>query len=317
MFYILIKYMNFMLENVIGKSTAIDRAMAGKELTFDDGMELMNYDNIHMLGATAEITRKKLVGNDVTFTASYYMNYTNVCAASCQMCAFYRKGDEDDAYTLTPEQIEQRVSFLADYQDRAYSDRYLELVKLAQAADQKLTWDRGDFSRAVVKYAFKVMAYKDEYEVARLFNAAEFQRQMEDTFEGDYRLHFHLAPPLFAKKDPKTGLPRKSEFGPWMRHVFKVLSRLKGLRGTRFDCFGWTQERRTERELREQYFADIKRMCGSLSKDNYELAVELAEVPEQIRGFGHVKLNAIRDDTLGREGILGRLAKSKKQERAA
>ena len=99
-----------MLENMIGKSTAIDRAMAGEELTFDDGMELMNYDNIHMLGATAEIIRKKLVGNDVTFTASYYMNYTNVCAASCQMCAFYRKGDEDDAYTLTPEQIEQRVS---------------------------------------------------------------------------------------------------------------------------------------------------------------------------------------------------------------
>ena len=214
-------------------------------------------------------------------------------------------------------QIEQRVSFLTDYQDGAYSDRYLELVKLAQAADRKLTWDRGEFSRAVVKYAFKVMAYKDEYEVARLFNAAEFQRQMEDTFEGDYRLHFHLAPPLFAKKDPKTGLPLKSEFGPWMRHVFKVLSRLKGLRGTRFDCFGWTQERRTERELREQYFADIKRMCGSLSKDNYELAVELAEVPEQIRGFGHVKLNAISDATLGREGILGRLAKSKKQERAA
>ena len=99
-----------MLENMIGKSTAIDRAMAAEELTFDDGMELMNYDNIHMLGATAEIIRKKLVGNDVTFTASYYMNYTNVCAASCQMCAFYRKGDEDDAYTLTPEQIEQRVS---------------------------------------------------------------------------------------------------------------------------------------------------------------------------------------------------------------
>ena len=98
-----------MLESVVGKSKAIDRAMAGKELTFDDGMELMNYDNIHMLGAAAEYSRQKLVGDDVTFTASYYMNYTNVCAASCQMCAFYRKGDEDDAYTLTPKEIEQRV----------------------------------------------------------------------------------------------------------------------------------------------------------------------------------------------------------------
>ena len=110
MFYILIKNIGFMLESMIGKSTAIDRAAAGEELTFDDGMELMNYENIHMIGATAELSRQKLVGDDVTFTASYYMNYTNVCAASCQMCAFYRKGDEDDAYTLSPEEIEKRVS---------------------------------------------------------------------------------------------------------------------------------------------------------------------------------------------------------------
>ena len=110
MFYILIKNIGFMLESMIGKSTAIDRAVAGEELTFDDGMELMNYENIHMIGATAELSRQKLVGDDVTFTASYYMNYTNVCAASCQMCAFYRKGDEDDAYTLSPEEIEKRVS---------------------------------------------------------------------------------------------------------------------------------------------------------------------------------------------------------------
>jgi aminodeoxyfutalosine synthase len=110
MFYILIKKTVFMLESLIGGSTAIDRAMAGEELTFDDGMELMNYDNMHILGVAAELTRQKLVGDNVTFTSSYYMNYTNVCAASCQMCAFYRKGDEDDAYTLTPEQIEQRVS---------------------------------------------------------------------------------------------------------------------------------------------------------------------------------------------------------------
>ena len=110
MFYILIKNTVFMLESLVGGSTAIDRAMAGEELTFDDGMELMNYDNMHILGVAAELTRQKLVGDNVTFTSSYYMNYTNVCAASCQMCAFYRKGDEDDAYTLTPEQIEQRVS---------------------------------------------------------------------------------------------------------------------------------------------------------------------------------------------------------------
>jgi aminodeoxyfutalosine synthase len=98
------------LEQLMGNSKALDRAIAGEELSYDDGMELMNYDNFHMLSAVADHSRKKLVGDTVTFAASYYMNYTNVCAASCQMCAFYRKDGDEDAYTLTPEQIEQRVA---------------------------------------------------------------------------------------------------------------------------------------------------------------------------------------------------------------
>ncbi len=98
-----------MLGQVIDSSGALEKAAAGEELTFDDGMELMNHDNLHMLGAVADILRQKTVGDAVTFAASYYMNYTNVCAASCQMCAFYRKGGEDDAYTLTPEQIRIRA----------------------------------------------------------------------------------------------------------------------------------------------------------------------------------------------------------------
>ena len=100
---------NCMLEQIVVDSQALDRALAGEELSHKDGLELMDYDNLHLLGAVADSTRKKLVGDTVTFAASYYMNYTNVCAASCQMCAFYRKGDEDDAYTLTPKEIEQRV----------------------------------------------------------------------------------------------------------------------------------------------------------------------------------------------------------------
>jgi len=100
---------NIMLEQLVGDSQALDRALSGEELSYKDGIELMNYDNLHLLGAVADATRKKLVGNTVTFAASYYMNYTNVCAASCQMCAFYRKDGSDDAYTLTPQEIEQRV----------------------------------------------------------------------------------------------------------------------------------------------------------------------------------------------------------------
>ena len=99
-----------MLEQLAGDSQALDRAIAGEELSYKDGLELMNYDNLHLLGAVADASRKKLVGDTVTFAASYYMNYTNVCAASCQMCAFYRKDGADDAYTLTPQEIEQRVS---------------------------------------------------------------------------------------------------------------------------------------------------------------------------------------------------------------
>ncbi|MCH7876898.1 MAG: aminofutalosine synthase MqnE, partial [Thaumarchaeota archaeon] len=99
-----------MLEQLVRDSQALDRAIAGEELSYKDGLELMNYDNLHLLGAVADATRKKLVGDTVTFAASYYMNYTNVCAASCQMCAFYRKEGADDAYTLTPQEIEQRVA---------------------------------------------------------------------------------------------------------------------------------------------------------------------------------------------------------------
>ncbi len=108
--YIPIRKPLSVLEQLIGDSQALDRALAGEELSYKDGLELMNYDNLHLLGAVADSTRKKLVGDTVTFAASYYMNYTNVCAASCQMCAFYRKGDEADAYTLTPKEIEQRIA---------------------------------------------------------------------------------------------------------------------------------------------------------------------------------------------------------------
>ena len=103
-----------MLEELVGNSTAIERAINGEELSFDDGMEILDDDNLHVIGAAADIVRKKLVGDTVSFAASYYMNYTNLCAASCQMCAFYRKGDEDDAYTLSPDQIEKRVAAAKD-----------------------------------------------------------------------------------------------------------------------------------------------------------------------------------------------------------
>jgi indolepyruvate ferredoxin oxidoreductase len=133
------------------------------------------------------------------------------------------------------------------------------------------------------------MAYKDEYEVARLYSDPGFARKIEGMFEGGYRLKFHLAPPIFNKPDPRTGEARKSEFGSWVGIAFKILAKLKFLRGTALDVFGHTQERRTERRLIGEYEATVAELLERLSRENHALAVEIASVPEHIRGYGHVK----------------------------
>ena len=133
------------------------------------------------------------------------------------------------------------------------------------------------------------MAYKDEYEVARLHSDRAFMRKIQGMFEGDYKLKFHLAPPIFNKPDPITGEAKKSEFGPWIRIAFRILAKLKILRGTALDVFGRTKERRTERRLIGEYEATVAELLERLDRENHALAVEIASVPEQIRGYGHVK----------------------------
>jgi indolepyruvate ferredoxin oxidoreductase len=134
------------------------------------------------------------------------------------------------------------------------------------------------------------MAYKDEYEVARLYTDGSFLKQVAATFDGDnLRFEFHLAPPLLARRDKTTGLPRKMSFGPWMMPLFRLLAKLKFLRGTAFDPFGYTTERRTERRLLEDYRTLLREIAGNLTPQNHHLAVALASIPEKIRGFGHVK----------------------------
>jgi indolepyruvate ferredoxin oxidoreductase len=142
----------------------------------------------------------------------------------------------------------------------------------------------------VARYLFKLMAYKDEYEVARLHAEESFDHLIKSQFEGeDLRFYVHLAPPLFAPIDRVTGLPRKLTFGPWMFRVFKVLAKFKFLRGTPFDPFGHTAERRTERALIRDYEKMLDEILAKLGPDNHAIAVALASVPEKIRGFGHVK----------------------------
>ncbi len=133
------------------------------------------------------------------------------------------------------------------------------------------------------------MSYKDEYEVARLYAESDFLKRVADRFEGPYRLRFHLAPPIMGERDPQTGHLRKREFGPWMLSVFRLLARLRWLRGTRFDIFARSEERRTERRLIGEFEAVLDEIVADLSPANHPIAVELAELPQEIRGFGHVK----------------------------
>ena len=186
------------------------------------------------------------------------------------------------------ELIDRRAEFLTGYQDAAYAARYRELVARVRAAESKLGAGAA-LSEAVARYSFKLMAYKDEYEVARLHSDPAFMRRIQDMFEGDYKLKFHLAPPIFNKPDPITGEARKSEFGSWMMIAFRILAKLKILRGTALDIFGHTDERRTERKLGLEYEATVAELIERLCHENHALAVEIASIPEHIRGFGHVK----------------------------
>ncbi len=191
--------------------------------------------------------------------------------------------------------IERRRRFLTDYQNAAYAARYLALVETARSAEASRTPGLAGFADAVARYGFKLMAYKDEYEVARLFTEGNFEAKLRETFEGDYKLHFHLAPPIVAEKNLETGHLKKKEYGPWIFTAFKLLARLRGLRGTPFDVFGYSAERRSERQLIRDYAALIDEVAGRLDHDNHALAVALASVPEKIRGYGHVKEAHLED----------------------
>ncbi|OWW19094.1 indolepyruvate ferredoxin oxidoreductase family protein [Noviherbaspirillum denitrificans] len=188
--------------------------------------------------------------------------------------------------------VKRRVAFLTDYQDAAYAGRYEALVNTVRAAEAKL--ESGDkLSRAVATAYFKLMAYKDEYEVARLYTNGQFVDKLKQQFDGDFSLKFNLAPPLLAKKDSKGRL-LKAEYGSWMWKAFGVLAKMKKLRGTKLDLFGHTAERKMERALIEEYRGTILSLLDKLNKDNLALAVQIAALPEKVRGFGHVKETAVQ-----------------------
>ena len=185
--------------------------------------------------------------------------------------------------------LARRTAFLTDYQDRAYAERYRSLVFRIAALERDRVPGSSTLALAVARYYFKLLAYKDEYEVARLYTDGAFQAKLATLFEGGYTLRYHLAPPVLERRDPFTGVPRKREFGPWILSAYRVLAGLKRLRGTPFDVFGHSAERRLERRLIGEYETTLTELCDRLDPDNHALAVEIASIPERIRGFGHVK----------------------------
>jgi indolepyruvate ferredoxin oxidoreductase len=183
--------------------------------------------------------------------------------------------------------IKKRVEHLTGYQDAAYAAQYEALVSKVRAAEAALG-QGNKLSMAVAKYYAKLMAYKDEYEVARLYTDGRFVEQLQSQFEGNFSLKFNLAPPMFAKKNEKGHLV-KAEYGSWVWSAFKLLAKLKGLRGSALDIFGYTEERKMERALIAEYRDMVEALLPTLNADNLAHAVELASLPEQVRGFGHVK----------------------------
>jgi len=185
--------------------------------------------------------------------------------------------------------INHRIAFLTDYQNVSYAQQYADFVAQVKAAETNVANGKPlRLTEAVAKYLFKLMAYKDEYEVARLYTNGKFQKKIADMFEGDYAINFHLAPPLFAKKDQQGHLI-KQQFGPWMMKAFGVLASMKSLRGSALDIFGYTEERRMERALPVEYKQTISKLLPLLTADNVAKAVAVACIPEDIRGYGHVK----------------------------
>jgi indolepyruvate ferredoxin oxidoreductase len=203
------------------------------------------------------------------------------------------------------ELLERRAEFLTGYQDAAYAARYRSLVEKTRKVESEKTGST-KLAEAVARYYAKLLAYKDEYEVARLYTDGAFQKKIEGMFEGDYKVVYHLAPPMLAKPDPRTGEPAKMSFGPWMMGMFRVLAKMKRLRGTALDVFGRTGERRMERALIAEYEQTVEKLLSGLTRDNLALAVEIASLPETIRGYGHIKATSAAAARAKRDELLAR-----------
>jgi len=187
------------------------------------------------------------------------------------------------------ELINARAGHLRDFQNQAWADRYMAVVEKVRVAEEAASAGSTDLTRAVATNLSKLMSYKDEYEVARLYTDPAFKQKLDEQFEPGYTLKFNLAPPMISRTNPSTGLPMKREFGDWILQGFQVLAKLKGLRGTPLDIFGYSAERKMERGLIGEYEALLEQILAGLSAAKLDSAIELARLPDDIRGYGYVK----------------------------
>jgi len=215
-------------------------------------------------------------------------NWGRLFAHDARAVEDFLDGGASLARTLD-EVIDRRAAFLTDYQDAAYAARYKSHLDRVRKAEQDMAPGSTALSEAVARNLFKLMAYKDEYEVARLYTDGQFEKNLRAQFEGDFKLSFHMAPPILARTDPDTGLPRKRTFGAWMLPVLKLLARGRGLRGSAFDPFGYTAERRQERTLISDYENLLDEIVTNLTPERFDIALDLAGLPADVRGFGYVK----------------------------
>ena len=215
------------------------------------------------------------------------------------------------------ELITQRADELVVYQDTSYARLYRQLVDRVRETEGRQVKGQRKLTEAVARYYFKLMAYKDEYEVARLYTNGDFLNKLHQQFEGDLRLEFHLAPPVFAHRDRRTGELQKRRYGTWVFSVFKVLAKLRRLRGSKLDIFGYSKERQTERALIQEYERTVSELCKGLNPENYELAVEIAQIPESIRGFGHVKERNLKCARQRQNELMGRFRRPAASSEAA
>jgi indolepyruvate ferredoxin oxidoreductase len=284
-----------------GNSHFIDASRLATALLGNSiGANMFMLGYAYQLGAlplSAEAIEKAIEMNGeavaMNLSAFKYGRRAAIDPAAVQSLVAPKPQEENDSLKLSQsfdETVERRVAFLAAYQSRRYARRYGRLVDKVRAAEAEKAPGQSALAEAVARYLFKLMAYKDEYEVARLYTDTSFIERVKSQFAGDnLRFEFHLAPPLLAKPDPLTGEPKKKSYGPWMLKAFAVLAKFKFLRGTPLDPFGYSQDRRTERKLVADYEALLKTIMAELTAYNHQTAVALASIPEKIRGYGPVK----------------------------